>query len=731
MKIKDYFNNIAVRQGARVGLLLIIVAAITLEATGLIQYYFSQKGLKEEASLRAESQLEATRNKILDVINQAEAAVRNNQLIAEYCLASTPDSLANIPALIVKNNPVVTGSTLALVPGYDKSRPLYAPYSFQGPDGTIKNTSLATEEYDYQHQEWFVKPLELGTGYWSEPYVDEGGGEVLMTTYSLPVQGKDGQIAAILTADLSLDWLTDLVGNVKVYPNAFSMLVSRSGQFMVCPAETLVMKKSIQEVAATMGDTATFNGLSRSMLSGESGNMQVRYEGATSYVYFAPVERTGWSMSIVIPDKEIFGNIRRIGGLVTLLQLLGLLMLVLIIRATIKNMLKFQSLDERKKKMENELQIASGIQMSMIPKIFPPFPERKDIDMDAAIVPAKEVGGDLYDFYIRDEKLCFCIGDVSGKGVPASLVMAVTRSLFRTASAHENSPQRIVSSMNDSMAEMNESNMFVTFFCGILDLTNGHLRYCNAGHNAPFIFTDHIGRLPVNANLPLGVMPGIPFAEQETDLKYDDALFLYTDGLTEAENENHELFSEERAEAVLQSRRSAHDQLEAMKEAVAQFVGNAPQSDDLTLLFIHYLNDAMPDKSERHLMLRNDIQQIPQLAEFIEAIAEEKSLDQSLAMGLNLALEEAVTNVIMYAYPKGSDGLVDIEAIIRKDSLEFIISDSGKPFDPTLAPEADVKLGVQDRPIGGLGIYLVKKLMDNVSYKRENGKNILSMTKKI
>ena len=149
------------------------------------------------------------------------------------------------------------------------------------------------------------------------------------------------------------------------------------------------------------------------------------------------------------------------------------------------------------------------------------------------------------------------------------------------------------------------------------------------------------------------------------------------------------------------------------------------------MLFIHYLNDMKPDATERHLILHNNIQQIPQLADFIETIANEMRLDQSLAMSLNLALEEAVTNVILYAYPAGSDGLVDIEAIMGKDILEFIISDSGVAFDPTAAPEADISLGVEDRPIGGLGIFLVRNIMDTVSYQRTDGKNILSMTIKL
>jgi len=727
MEMTDNLKILA-RKSAGTGLLLIIVAAVTLEATSLIQYFSSQRMLKEEASLRAESELRSTRNQIMDVVDQAEAAVHNSIWITRWCL-DYPDSLAVVARRIVEENPSVMGSTIALVPDYNKKLPLFAPYVCRTADGSVELKSLATEEYDYPSQEWFTEPLKYGYGYWSEPYIDEGGGEVLMTTYSVPVTDDAGRVAAVLTADVSLDWLTELIGSLRVYPDAFSVLISREGKIMVSPVEELNMQRSIKEYGMGTKDTSNFNSLADGMLSGKSGNVSLKQSRRERmFVFYAPVEKTGWSMAIAIPDSEIYGEIRRMSLLVTILMLIGLGMLILILRSAARNQQKVVSLKEKKDRMENELLIGHNIQMSMIPK---DFPERKDIDMAASIVPAKEVGGDLYDFYIRDGKLFFCIGDVSGKGVPASLVMAVTRSLFRSVSAHEQSPQRIVTLMNESITDMNENEMFVTFFCGVLDMASGHLSYCNAGHNPPLVYIDKLQFLPAQPNLPLGIMPGMTFVEQETDLSSNDALYLYTDGLTEAENLAHEQFGETRMMDVLRTHRNAQDDLEAMQKAVADFVGDADPSDDLTMLFIHYLNDMQPDETERHLILHNDIQQIPQLAEFIETIADEINLDQGLAMSLNLALEEAVTNVILYAYPKGSDGRVDVEAIISKDKLKFIISDSGKEFDPTAAPEADVTLGVEDRPIGGLGIYLVRKIMDSVSYERTDGKNVLSMIKKL
>ena len=726
------------KKSARAGLMLIIIAALTLEGTSIIQYVFSQNGIRNEASLRAESELETTRVRIMDIINQAEAAVRNSVWIAQWCL-EVPDSMGRVTQRIVQDNPVVVGSTVAFVPGYDKKRPLFAPYSYRVPGtGNIELKSLATSEYDYPSQEWFTKPIELDDGYWSEPYVDEGGGEMLMTTYSLPLRDANGKIAAVITADISLDWLNEIVGNISVYPSAYSVLLSRSGQIMVCPVETLVMNTTIQDIQnGSMAGNETFRDISESMLTGQNGNIRINNRGITSQVYFAPVERTGWSMSIVIPENEIYSDIRRVGVMVKLLQLLGIIMLILLLRSVAKRQKKYQMINEQKERIEGELHIASEIQMAMIPKIYPPYPERDDIDVFGQLTPAKEVGGDLFDFYIRDEKLIFCIGDVSGKGVPASLYMMVTKALFRTISAHESAPEKIVANLNDVMSQDNDSNMFVTMFLGVLDLPTGRLHYCNAGHDAPILIGNTgAGMLPVDSNLPIGVMPKWKFSKQETLIDPDTSIFLYTDGLTEAENIEHKQFEMDRviklAKKLQQSRTfNPTAILKSMTDAVSKFVGDADQSDDLTMLAIQYTKHQKDLTYQRTLTLTNDLKRIPRLNSFIDDACEANGFDMPTTMQINLAIEEAVVNVMNYAYPTGTKGNITIEVKSNGQEAFFIISDTGKPFDPTAKPEVDTTLSAEDRSIGGLGIHLIRKIMDHINYERSNGHNILTLIKKI
>jgi sigma-B regulation protein RsbU (phosphoserine phosphatase) len=252
----------------------------------------------------------------------------------------------------------------------------------------------------------------------------------------------------------------------------------------------------------------------------------------------------------------------------------------------------------QKASMESELKIAHDIQMSMLPKTFPPYPERDDLSIFGSLTPAKAVGGDLFDFYIRDEKLFFCIGDVSGKGVPASLYMAVTRSLFRNVSAHVAEPELIVSALNNAQSEGNDSNMFVTIFIGVLELSTGLLRYCNAGHDSPLLIGRSVGTLPCDSNLPIGIISGYEFKQQEVLIDPMTTIFLFTDGLTEAENSSHAQFGDSRisrlANDLLSLRQHQPDSLIAkMTEAVHQFVGNAEQSDDLTMLAIQFKGTAL------------------------------------------------------------------------------------------------------------------------------------------
>lgn len=245
----------------------------------------------------------------------------------------------------------------------------------------------------------------------------------------------------------------------------------------------------------------------------------------------------------------------------------------------------------QKERIESELRIAHDIQMKMVPNV---FPTRPDIDIYASMIPAKEMCGDLYDFFVRNDQLYFCIGDVTGKGVPAALFMTVTKNLFRAYASNESTPDYIVSQMNHNLTEDNKSHMFVTLFVGILDLTSGLLRYCNAGHEDPIIVNRETRLLPINRIFPVGAVAGTPYQTQAIVMEPQTTIFLYTDGVTEAMTADKKMFGRQQIldeinRAIQAGQVAPKALIERMTAAVQTFVGDTEQSDDLTMLAINYL----------------------------------------------------------------------------------------------------------------------------------------------
>ena len=567
----------------------------------------------------------------------------------------------------------------------------------------------------------------------------------------------------------------------------YSFVIGSKGQYIVHPDKKAVLKGSFKEAVEATPDLVDDSVLHK-MLSGESSMLErININNTRYYISYSPLSHTGWTMAVTQHWALVY-----IWGIIISIFILFVVIIGTIIifftthlsiwRATkplrfLTNSVnevakgnfetplpKFKHNDEISQlrdsfetmqrsltkyveelkdttastaTIESELRIAHNIQMSMLPKIFPPFPERNDIEIYGMLTPAKAVGGDLYDFFIRDEKLFFCIGDVSGKGVPASLIMAVTRTLFRNIAAHTSKPDNIVAALNDSICEGNDANMFITVFVGVLDLPTGRLRYCNAGHDAPYI---QAARLRCDSNIPIGIIPGRKFSQQETKITLGTTIFLYTDGLTEAENEIHELFGRTRVANIIdsfvescqnESEGSPQELIERMIDAVHQFVGDTEQSDDLTMLAIKYTLKKKTDRFTRRLVLQNDVQEVPQLAAFVDEVCEAVGFDMSTTMKMNLAIEEAVVNVMNYAYPADVKGEVRIQAEVNDVRLKFTISDDGMPFDPTEKPDADITLPVEERSIGGLGIHLVRQIMDSINYERIDNQNIFTLRKKL
>jgi sigma-B regulation protein RsbU (phosphoserine phosphatase) len=389
-----------------------------------------------------------------------------------------------------------------------------------------------------------------------------------------------------------------------------------------------------------------------------------------------------------------------------------------------------------KERIESELKIAHDIQMSMVPKTFPPFPDRTEVDIYATLVPAREVGGDFYDFFfIDDHRLCFAIGDVSGKGVPASLFMALTKTMFRATGGRQNATaETIISRLNGEICRDNESCMFVTVFCGVLDVRSGQVEYSNAGHNLPYVLSNGVvTAVPKTGGMALGVTESVDFHAGRLLLKPGDRLVLYTDGVTEAMDKDDQLFSESRMEETLQgvNGQSSEEVIKRVVKDVHHFSAGAPQSDDITLLVLGYTGPKEAHERSLFALLRNDLAELQRLNQLVSDFAESHGLPSELVFRLTLVLEEIITNVISYGYEDEMEHEISVRLSWEDPDMKIEVEDDGRPFNPLEAPPPDMVKPLAERPVGGLGIHLVREMMDKLEYRRENDKNLLVLKTRV
>ena len=392
-----------------------------------------------------------------------------------------------------------------------------------------------------------------------------------------------------------------------------------------------------------------------------------------------------------------------------------------------------------KARMQEELNVGRDIQLSMLPRVFPAFPDRKELELYAVLEPALEIGGDLYDFFLVDQhRLCFVIGDVSGNGVPAALFMAMTKIMVKTRAASDPSPASIVTHVNDALSAENDSCMFVTLYLGILNLRDGTLVTTNAGHNPPLLKRKDgmFEWLTAQDGPMVGPMAGIAFKESTIRLEPGDELFLYTDGVTEADNRRRELFGKDRLKAVLDTSRvpSVVDRLGAVMQAVRTFAGDVPQADDITMLGLRYHGMTPSDVATRVFRQRmsNQLEAIPVLQVAFEEYVGQWEGARPLIPTLNMALDDLLNNVVQYAFPNDpTEHSIDVEGDVRDGCVILTISDDGIPFNPLTAAPPDLSLLLHEREIGGLGIHLVRSMFDEVIYHRNVGRNVLTVKKKM
>ena len=620
----------------RLSLLIVLIATIIFVAALGFMFVESRKAVRDEAISSATETLDNTVMRVNSLLDRVVIATDNFEWLPVRHL-NAPDSMFTYSARILKCNPDLNGCSISFEPDLFKEKGRYfSAYSYNN-HGTIETTQEGNEQYEYFYFDWYQMAKLLDYPVWTEPFVDYNPEAVytkeVIASYCKPLRDNEGNYIGTISTDISLEWLSKTISEVKPYPNSYSIMIGAGGTYFVHPDSTKLFNETIFTPTLEKPDTA-LTALGLAMQRGETGMRQLVFEGQECYVFYKALGSTGWSVAIVCPESDIFGGYNRLYRIVIAIVILGLIVMLFVFSRIIGHELKplhtlalqaetiasgqfdktlpeDKRIDEigtlnhtfsnmqhslvnfieelknttaMKATIESELKVASDIQMGLIPRQFPPFPDRQDIDLYASMTPAKEVGGDLYDYFLQDERLYFCIGDVSGKGIPASMFMAITRNLFRIIAQQNRAPWEVATQINSFLTRDNEQSMFVTMFIGMIDLRKGLMEFCNCGHNAPILDGKFLEAK--DTNQPLGLWESKAFVGEVIEDIRDKQLLLYTDGLNEAENQQQERLGDERLLELMQdsTHLSSEEVVNKLKAAVINHRAGAEPNDDLTLL---------------------------------------------------------------------------------------------------------------------------------------------------
>ncbi len=579
-RIRIFFKE---RKGSR--LVLILLTALLLELVAVLQYTYTRNLLIKEEERITRMELTMESDVILNTLEEAELSMRENEWSVQKSLAH-PDSLFGAVGRMIRSNPSVAGACIAVLPDYypEKGR-LFEPYAHKE-GGRIVVDQIAGPDHDYTLGPDFQRALREETDFWSDPYAYGTDPVQQLTTYTYPIWDRSGRLAAICGLDIDLTWLSDTLNVHPYYPSSFGFMLTRNGRLVAGPREERVSPQTMAYVADLVMDPTvdrTIRG--RHRVNCIEFRDPVNREWA--YLDFRALPRSpGWIVAEVSYRDEVLAPVRSMMWRILLMALAGLAFVIFIIERFARVGKRLWESDVKQARIESELRIARRIQEEMLPKS---LLDRADLAVQGFLAPAKEVGGDLFDYFVRDEKLFFCIGDVCGKGIPAAMVMAVAHSLLRQLCEQEEDPACIVGKLNGEACRNNESGVFLTLFLGVLDLTSGRLRYCNAGHEHPLFIRDTVEELPALANVPVGAFNDFEYRGQETDVAPGAVLFLFTDGVSEAMDINRQQYGRKRLRAFLSGCSRQPDALvHAVGDSVRTFVGTAGQSDDITMLAIRY-----------------------------------------------------------------------------------------------------------------------------------------------
>jgi sigma-B regulation protein RsbU (phosphoserine phosphatase) len=638
---------------ARLSLWIVLFAAVVFVASLGFMFFESRKTVRQEAESRASQVLESTVLRVNSLLDRVVVATNNLEWLVLRHLDAPDSMFVYAQCFLENNPDLNGCSIAFEPHFFKDRGRYFSAYSYNDNGTIkVTQEGNDEYQYFYMDWYQLAKLLDRPCWtepFFDYNNLNDVYSKEMIASYCRPIRNAQGLYVGTIAVDLSLEWLSNTVSSVKPYPNSYSIMIGEGGTYFVHPDTTKLFYQSIftpmMENIAVQGSgkaqqpDTTLTALGHAMQRGKEGMKELSIDGEKCYVFYKPLSTTGWSVAIVCPESDIYGGYNRLQSIVTAIALTGLLIMLLVFGRIVGKELKplrelarqtdaiasgnfemelpvnghtdeiglltqafdnmqhslVSYIEELKKTtalkatIESELKVASDIQMSMVPRIFPAFPNREDIDLFASMTPAKEVGGDLYDFFVQDERLYFCLGDVSGKGVPASLFMAVTRNMFRIVAQQGYSPAKIAELINHFLTKDNETGMFVTMFIGMADLQTGQLDFCNCGHNPPIVDGQFIDI--EDNNQPLGLWEEAPFAGETIDDFRGKQMLLYTDGLNEAENHEKELLGDNKLLELMAdtANLSSREVVNMLKESVEEHRCGAIPNDDLTLMCLKIL----------------------------------------------------------------------------------------------------------------------------------------------
>lgn len=668
-----------------------ILAALFLLLGMGVQSYVSYSRTRFLLQEKMELEMQIAQEKLLfELYDALEAWAELEDGVKKQL--SKPRTITHKTEEILNRYPTFYACYVAFPPYYFPQEKWFEPTTYRTQD-TIISGILGDDAHDYFEREWYKGAVQSTEGYWSTPYRDDDFDEPIYT-YSKVMRDEEGKLICVIGIDFSLNWIHNLLEHFKPFEEAVFMLYGSNGTLLA------------------MSNGAPANGFGNSWI-----------------ITSKTLQPINIKMVTAVPKRHIIQSLR-LGTLLPFgVFVLGILVVGLLIRRITRDEQVNARLETEKKVLSHELEIAHDIQMGILKDTNEKQKAQGngDIELQTLLVPMREVGGDLFDFHREGDELWFIIGDVSGKGIPAAIFMSAAVNLFRAAGVRATSPKEIMEEMNAILSENNPSLTFVTAFIGCLHIPTGELLFCNAGHCAPLIkhklsaVNQHsavsiqpseVRCLQIEPNIPLGYDGRYCFVEQGCMLGEGDTLVLYTDGVTEARNERREMLGLKRWSDIVAKN-------EDLPNAIKHFIGQADPTDDITLMTICKKSPVLP--MTINVPCRED--QWPVLRNAIHSFGLCIGMERKALKKYEVAAEEAIVNILHYSQAN------DIEIVLSSQDSAFTIQlmDDGLPFDPT--EHTPNNKTIDERQIGGMGIHLIRQIVDEMHYERKKEKNILRMVK--